>query len=63
MSHIDNQPVQPQDHPAAASPEARKPYGKPEIVHELTLETRAGSPLPGGHVPTALDQFDPRRKH
>jgi hypothetical protein len=23
----------------------RKPYTKPEIVHELELETRAGSPL------------------
>jgi hypothetical protein len=23
----------------------RKPYIKPEIVHELELETRAGSPL------------------
>ena len=22
----------------------RKPYGKPEILHELLLETRAGSP-------------------
>ena len=24
----------------------RKPYAKPEIVHELELETRAGSPIP-----------------
>ena len=23
----------------------RKPYSKPEIIHELDLETRAGSPL------------------
>ena len=24
----------------------RKPYEKPEIIHELELETRAGSPYP-----------------
>jgi hypothetical protein len=29
----------------------RKPYTKPEIVHELDLETRAGTPPP----PTILD--------
>ena len=34
-------------------PEARKPYAKPEIIHELELETRAGSPL---GMP---DLFDP----
>jgi len=28
-----------------ARPETRKPYAKPEIIHELELETRAGSPL------------------
>lgn len=26
----------------------KKPYSKPEIVHEADLETRAGSPLLGG---------------
>ena len=26
-------------------PAIRKPYIKPEITHELMLETRAGSPL------------------
>ena len=31
----------------------RKPYTKPEIIHELELETRAGSPL---GIP---DLFDP----
>ena len=25
--------------------EERKPYETPEIIHELALETRAGSPL------------------
>lgn len=24
----------------------RKPYTKPEIVHEIDLEVRAGSPIP-----------------
>ncbi len=24
----------------------RKPYAKPEIIHEVDLETRAGSPIP-----------------
>ena len=27
------------------SVQAKKPYVKPEILHELELETRAGSPL------------------
>jgi hypothetical protein len=34
-------------------PQVRKPYAKPEIIHELELETRAGSPL---GIP---DPFDP----
>ena len=34
-------------------PKTRKPYTKPEIIHELELETRAGSPL---GIP---DPFDP----
>jgi len=32
--------------------ETRKPYAKPEIIHELELETRAGSPL---GMPDPLD--------
>ena len=32
--------------------ETRKPYARPEIVLELELETRAGSPL-------MMDPFDP----
>jgi hypothetical protein len=31
--------------PQRRSERKRKPYVKPEIVHELALETRAGSPL------------------
>lgn len=34
-------------------PPTRKPYAKPEIIHELELETRAGTPLapPGLDIP------------
>ncbi len=32
--------------------EERKPYVRPEILHELKLETRAGSPL---SLPDPLD--------
>ena len=33
----------------------RKPYEKPDIIHELELETRAGSPIP----PFGGDQGNP----
>ena len=36
------------------NPEERKPYTKPEIVHELDLEVRAGSPL----MPDPLDPLN-----
>ena len=35
--------------------ETRKPYSKPEIIHEMELETRAGS-VPG--QPEFDDPFD-----
>ncbi len=37
----------------------RKPYEKPAIVHELELETRAGSPvgLPNPFDPTGENGF------
>jgi hypothetical protein len=35
----------------AVKVENRKLYIKPEIVQELELETRAGSPVPGGFNP------------
>ncbi len=38
------QPQTPQPQPSE-----RKPYQRPRILHEMPLETRAGSPL--GHVP------------
>jgi hypothetical protein len=37
-------------------PENRKPYIKPEIIHEQNLETRAGSPL---QVLPGLDPLNP----
>ena len=33
----------------------RKPYEKPAIIHELELETRAGSPYP---TPFAIDPIE-----
>jgi hypothetical protein len=36
-------------------PETRKPYTKPEIIHELELETRTGSPL---GMPDEFDLLD-----
>ena len=43
------------------SGERRKPYTKPEIIHELELETRAGSPmmLPDPYDPYNLDPYKP----
>ncbi len=63
MSHLDTQPVHPYAKPSTRTADLRKPYVQPQIIHELTLETRAGSPINGGaDIPTALDQFDPRQK-
>jgi hypothetical protein len=38
-----------------------KPYHRPAVIHELTLETRAGSPLSGGTLidPWGLDPTQP----
>jgi hypothetical protein len=46
----------------AESPE-RKTYSAPAIVHELKLETRAGSPLrPGLGDPLGIDPTQPQAK-
>jgi hypothetical protein len=37
---------------------AKKPYQKPEIIHELELETRAGSPYPTPGLRDPLDPFN-----
>ncbi|MFQ5596118.1 MAG: hypothetical protein ACE5HA_18400 [Anaerolineae bacterium] len=41
-------------------PEIQKPYSKPEIILELELETRAGSPLgiPDPMYPFSLNTTD-----
>jgi hypothetical protein len=36
----------------------RKPYSKPEIIHEIDLEVRAGSPVPGLFPPDGVSDFD-----
>ena len=35
----------------------RKPYTKPEIIHEMDLEIHAGTPLPG--APDPLNPANP----
>jgi hypothetical protein len=42
--------------------ESTKLYVKPAIVHELKLETRAGSPLGGGLIvdPLGIDPANPQ---
>ena len=35
--------------------EEKKVYEKPEIIHDITLETRAGSPGPKFPDPTELE--------
>jgi len=44
------------------SDNTRQPYVEPAIVHELTLETRAGSPLGGDPLsdPLGLDPAQPK---
>lgn len=40
----------------------RKAYSAPAIVHELKLETRAGSPVrPSGVDPLGIDPTQPQR--
>ena len=37
----------------------KKPYSKPEIIHEADLETRAGSPVGPAGSTDPLDILDP----
>ncbi len=50
MAEHNRTPVEAEDHAVQAAPETRKPYARPEIMHELTLETRAGTPLSTGSL-------------
>lgn len=46
-----------------SEPVDRKAYSAPAVIHELRLETRAGSPLPGFPEPLdplGLDPTQPR---
>ena len=44
--------IEAEEEGVGVQPKTRKPYAKPEIIHELELETRAGSPL---GMPDPLD--------
>jgi hypothetical protein len=52
-------PLQPETVPEGATSD--KVYSEPAIVYELTLETRAGSPLGGAPLtdPLGLDSAQP----
>ena len=52
MSQIRSKHIEVEGEGIEVQPETRKPYVKPEIIHELELETRAGSPL---GMPDPLD--------
>ena len=43
-----------------AKPAVRKLYIKPEIIHELRLETRAGSPIPAPPLDPANPFLPPK---
>jgi hypothetical protein len=47
------EPIEAKEKSVKVQPKTRKPYTKPKIIHELELETRAGSPLspPGLDIP------------
>ena len=54
MSQIPGRLPEAAAEPITTETEKRKPYIRPEIIHELELETRAGSPL---GLPDPLDPF------
>jgi hypothetical protein len=46
---------------STTEPPVLQPYTKPAVVHELKLETRAGSPLrPGLPDPLGIDPTNPQ---
>lgn len=59
MAHNIEYPLQDQNEQHESTPDARKPYSAPAIVHELKLETRAGSPL---GLANPFNPFDSRPK-
>lgn len=59
MQHVVDDSLESDDQPIQPSLEPRKPYQSPAIIHELQLETRAGSPI---GLTNILNPFDPRAK-
>ncbi len=59
MQHVVDDSLESDDPFAESVSEDRKPYNQPAIIHELQLETRAGSPL---GLTTIRNPFDPRPK-
>jgi hypothetical protein len=58
MSQGEQEAIEAKRERVKSQPKTRKPYAKPRIVHELELETRAGSSLsPGLDIP-GLEQPD-----
>jgi hypothetical protein len=45
MNQLDGEKIM--EKQTSAEEKERKPYSKPQIIHELELETRAGSIIPG----------------
>lgn len=59
MQHLVDDSSESDDRPTDQTPERRKPYHTPAIIHELQLETRAGSPI---GLTNILNPFDPSSK-
>ena len=54
MTQIKPEVTEVEQERVGAHSQTRKPYAKPAIIHELELETRAGSPLQ-----PLIDPLDP----
>jgi hypothetical protein len=59
MQHPVDDSLESDDQPIDQTPKPRKPYHTPAIIHELTLETRAGSPI---GLTNILNPLDPSSK-
>ncbi len=59
MQHLEDNSLEGNSQPTEHTPESRKPYHTPAIIHELQLETRAGSPI---GLTNILNPFDPSSK-
>ena len=59
MQHLIDDSLESDGQTTEHTAESRKPYHTPAIIHELQLETRAGSPI---GLTNILNPFDPRSK-